>query len=50
MDPTKKAEFLLYSRNHALWDLYPDGEAAIAGNYGWQYKYTTSRIVRMRAT
>jgi outer membrane receptor protein involved in Fe transport len=38
MDPARKLNFS-YSRNHSLWDLYPDGEAAIAGNYGWQYKY-----------
>jgi hypothetical protein len=38
LDPTKKLNFS-YTRDHALWDLYPDGEAAIDGNYGWQYKY-----------
>ncbi|MCB9367350.1 MAG: TonB-dependent receptor [Calditrichaeota bacterium] len=38
MDPTRKFN-LSYSRDHSLWDIYPSGEAAIAGNYGWQYKY-----------
>jgi len=23
------------------WDIYPDGEAGVGGDYGWQYKYDT---------
>lgn len=23
------------------WDLYPDGEGGVSGDYGWQYKYNT---------
>ncbi len=38
MDPKRKLN-MSYSRDHSLWDIYPEGEAAIAGNYGWQYKY-----------
>ncbi|MBK6764838.1 MAG: carboxypeptidase regulatory-like domain-containing protein [bacterium] len=38
MDPARKFNFS-YTRDHSLWDIYPDGEASIGGNYGWQYKY-----------
>jgi outer membrane receptor for ferrienterochelin and colicin len=38
IDPKKKLNFS-WSRDFSLWDVYPDGEAAIDGNYGWQYKY-----------
>lgn len=38
MDPARKLNFS-YTRQHSLWDIYPDGEASISGNYGWQYKY-----------
>ncbi|MBU1708181.1 TonB-dependent receptor [bacterium] len=38
IDPMKKLNFS-WSRDFFLWDVYPDGEAAIDGNYGWQYKY-----------
>ncbi len=38
MDPARKLNFS-YTREHSLWDIYPEGEAAIGGNYGWQYKY-----------
>ncbi|MBU0691653.1 TonB-dependent receptor [bacterium] len=38
IDPTKKLNFS-FNRDHGLWDVYPQGEAAILGNYGWQYKY-----------
>ncbi len=38
LDPARKLNFS-YTREHSLYDIYPDGEAAIAGNYGWQYKY-----------
>ncbi|MBM3325078.1 MAG: hypothetical protein FJY66_05360, partial [Calditrichaeota bacterium] len=38
IDQMKKVSFS-WSRDFLLWDVYPDGEAAIDGNYGWQYKY-----------
>jgi outer membrane receptor protein involved in Fe transport len=38
LDPTKKINFSV-QKDHSLWDVYPDGEAAIRGDYGWQYKY-----------
>ncbi|MBK6910360.1 MAG: TonB-dependent receptor [bacterium] len=38
LDAARKLN-LSYTREHSLWDIYPDGEAAIVGNYGWQYKY-----------
>jgi outer membrane receptor protein involved in Fe transport len=38
LDRTKKLN-LTYQRDFSKWDVYPDGEASIDGNYGWQYKY-----------
>lgn len=38
IDPMKKLNFS-YRRDFMLWDIYPDGEAAMDGNYGWQYRY-----------
>ena len=38
IDPTRKLN-LSFQRDYSLWDIYPDGEAAVDGNYGWQYKY-----------
>ncbi len=38
IDPMKKLNFS-WTRDFLMWDVYPDGEAAIDGNYGWQYKY-----------
>jgi outer membrane receptor protein involved in Fe transport len=38
MDQTKKLN-LSFQRDFSQWDIYPDGEAAIDGDYGWQYKY-----------
>jgi hypothetical protein len=38
LDDSKKLN-LSFNRDHRLWDIYPQGEAAIDGDYGWQYKY-----------
>ncbi|MBU0508419.1 TonB-dependent receptor [bacterium] len=38
MDPNKKFN-LTFQRDYSLWDIYPEGEAAMNANYGWQYKY-----------
>ncbi len=41
VDPKRKFN-LSYTRDFGIWDVYPDGEAAIDGNYGWQYKYNVA--------
>jgi hypothetical protein len=41
MDPARKFN-LTYQRDFSMWDIYPDGEASIDGNYGWQYKYNVA--------
>lgn len=41
VDQAKKLN-LTYQRDFSMWDVYPDGEAAIDGNYGWQYKYNVA--------
>jgi outer membrane receptor protein involved in Fe transport len=28
---------LSIGRRYRMWDIFPDGEAAVSGNYGWQY-------------
>jgi len=28
---------LSMGRRYRMWDVFPDGEAAVSGNYGWQY-------------
>ena len=38
LDEAKKLNFT-FARDFSQWDVYPDGEAGINGNYGWQYKY-----------
>lgn len=38
MDPKRKLN-LTYQRDFSQWDIYPDGEASLDGDYGWQYKY-----------
>lgn len=38
MDPSRKIN-LTYQRDYSMWDIYPEGEAAMNANYGWQYKY-----------
>jgi outer membrane receptor for ferrienterochelin and colicin len=37
---TQKLTFTANEYYH-LWSLYPDGEAGVGGDYGWQYKYNT---------
>jgi len=32
---------LVATRYFRQWDIYPDGEGGIGGDYGWQYKYNT---------
>ncbi|MFH1011374.1 MAG: TonB-dependent receptor, partial [bacterium] len=41
IDQMKKLSFS-WSRDFILWDVYPEGEAAIDGDYGWQYKYNVA--------
>lgn len=41
MDPKRKLN-LSFQRDYSRWDIYPDGEASIDGNYGWQYKYNVA--------
>lgn len=38
MDQKRKLN-VSFQRDYSLWDIYPDGEAALDGNAGWQYKY-----------
>ncbi|HEY3296814.1 MAG TPA: outer membrane beta-barrel protein [bacterium] len=41
MDQKRKLN-LSFQRDYQLYDIYPDGEAAVDGNYGWQYKYNVA--------
>jgi outer membrane receptor protein involved in Fe transport len=41
LDPKRKLN-LSYQRDYSKWDIYPDGEASIDGDYGWQYKYNVA--------
>ncbi len=33
----KRKFTLSMGRRYRMWDIFPDGEASISGNYGWQY-------------
>jgi outer membrane receptor for ferrienterochelin and colicin len=37
----KKKLTLTTNEYFRKWDIYPDGEGGVGGNYGWQYKYNT---------
>ncbi|MCX6641011.1 MAG: TonB-dependent receptor [bacterium] len=37
----KKKLTLTTNEYFRMWDIYPDGEGGVGGNYGWQYKYNT---------
>ena len=38
IDPQRKFT-LSIGRRYRMWDIFPDGEAAVSGNYGWQYYF-----------
>ena len=49
MDHTKKLN-VSFQRDFSQWDIYPNGEASIDGDYGWQYKYNVANRPYARTT